>query len=231
MAVSTPTRKYPIIELPDSEFRNYSVFVKSTGCTLNKKEQFMNRKMVGYGGGGFVSWGARRKWGQWCVGFSVVMLLVSLCVLVLARSIAAERTRVPFAGIASNTPITSGVSTITVRNVRHAPGTARFTAPQGYEYLVLTLTVRNNGEKPLNVFPTTDTYVKTHQGNVSYVTPYELKNPFHSGSILPGESTEGELSYLVPQHADYKLYVEASWSGGAVPFVVQSNNNHKRDTP
>jgi hypothetical protein len=108
-----------------------------------------------------------------------------------------------------------------VSNIQHKSGSGRFTAPSGYEYLVLTLSIRNNGEKPFDVFPMTDTYIKSASGKISYVTAYDLVNPFHSGSILPGESTMGELSYLIPKNASYKYYIEASWSGGAIPFMVQ----------
>jgi len=170
-----------------------------------------------------------RAWERWLFGFSIALLLLSLTILVVARSIAAERTRIPFAGIAAGKPITSGVSTVTINNIQYKPGAHSFLAPDGYEYLVLTVNVRNNSEKPINVFPTTDTYVKTVDGTVSYLTPYELANPFHSGLILPGESTRGELSYLVPKQRSYKFYVEAGWSGGIIPFMVQSVRNHKRD--
>ena len=172
----------------------------------------------------------RRKGEYWLFGLSGGLLIVSLAILVMARSIATEHTRVPFAGIAPGIPVTNGVSTVTVRNIRHCGDAKPFTAPDGHEYLVLTLRVRNNSEKPVQVFPTTDTYIKTSTGAVSYLTPYVLANPFHSGTILPGESTEGELSYLVPKNTPYKFYVEAGWSGGVVPFMLQSTDNHKQDT-
>ncbi|QQS19422.1 DUF4352 domain-containing protein [Candidatus Saccharibacteria bacterium] len=170
----------------------------------------------------------RRNWERWLFGLSIVMLMVSFLILEVASSIASERIRVPFAGLVAGKPITTGTTTITVSDIHHKPGTGRFIARSGYEYLVLTLNVRNNGEKPLNVFPTTDTYIKTNSGVVSYVTPYDLANPFHSGSVLSGESTEGQLSYLVPKNASYKFYVESSWSGGAIPFMAQSEKL-KRD--
>lgn len=173
----------------------------------------------------------RRKWERWYFGFSICMLLLSLGILVFARRVATERIRIPFDGVRLNTPISSGTTTITVSNVHAKPATKRFAAANGYEYLVLTITVRNNGEKPLNVFPTSDTYIKTSDGKVSYVAPYDLASPFHSGTILPGESTEGELSYVVPKQGSYKFYIEASWSGGVVPFMVQSAEKHKRDAP
>ncbi len=170
------------------------------------------------------------KWERWLLACSFALLALSCVTLLAARSIATERVRVPFAGIRRDTPITTGRTTLTVSDIRHKPATKRFAAPDGYEYVLLTLTVRNNSEKPLDVFPSSDTYIKTASGNVSYLTPYDLVRPFHSGTVLPGESTVGELSFLVPKYSTYKFYVEASWSGGAVPFMIQSTNNHKRDT-
>lgn len=161
---------------------------------------------------------------------SVLLFAMSFVVLLVAVSTASERTRVPFAGVESGKPISSGVSTTTVTNIRRTSGKKPFVAPNGYEYIVLTLSVRNNGEKPLDVLPTTDTYIKTNNGDVSYVAPYSLERPFRSGQVLPGESTTGELSYLVPKNTAYKFYVESGWSGGAVSFMVQSDK-HKQDSP
>ncbi len=171
----------------------------------------------------------RRNWEKNYLIFSLGMLFVSLGILLYARHVATERVRIPYAGVLLNKPVSSGSTTLTVKKVFFRPGTKQFSAPQGYEFLIVTLAVRNNGEKPLNVFPTTDTYVKTSDGKVSYVAPYRLVQPFHSGSVLPGEATEGELSYVVPKDSIYKFYVEASWSGGAIPFMIQSNENHKQN--
>lgn len=159
---------------------------------------------------------------------SVLLFAMSFVVLLVAISTASERTRVPFVGVESGKPISSGVSTTTVTNIRRTSGKKPFVAPNGYEYIVLTLSVRNNGEKPFDVLPTTDTYIKTNNGDVSYVAPYSLERPFRSGQVLPGESTTGELSYLVPKNTAYKFYVESGWSGGAVSFMVQSDK-HKQD--
>ena len=161
---------------------------------------------------------------------SVLLFAMSFVVLLVAISTASERTRVPFAGVESGKPISSGVSTTTVTNIRRTSGKKPFVAPNGYEYLVLTLSVRNNGEKPFDVLPTTDTYIKTNNGDASYVAPYSLEHPFRSGQVLPGESTTGELSYLIPKNTAYKFYVESGWSGGAVSFMVQSDK-HKQDSP
>ncbi|MFZ2513960.1 MAG: DUF4352 domain-containing protein [Candidatus Saccharimonadales bacterium] len=161
---------------------------------------------------------------------SVLLFAMSFVALLAAVSTANERTRVPFAGVETGKPISSGVSTITVTNIRRTSGKKPFVAPNGYEYIILTLSVRNNGEKPFDLFPTSDTYVKTNNGEVSYIAPYSLEYPFRSGQVLPGESTTGELSYLVPKNTAYKFYVESGWSGGAVSFMVQSDK-HKQDSP
>ncbi|QQS69893.1 DUF4352 domain-containing protein [Candidatus Saccharibacteria bacterium] len=161
---------------------------------------------------------------------SLILFTISLAMLLAAVSIAGERTRVPFVGMEIGKPVTSGVSSMTVTNVQHTSGKKPFVAPLEFEYLLLTLTIKNNSEKPFDVLPTTDTYVKTSSGEVSYVTPFALTRPFRSGQVLPGESTTGELSYLVPKNTAYKFYVESGWSGGAVSFMVQSDK-HKQDSP
>ncbi|MBL8121871.1 DUF4352 domain-containing protein [Candidatus Saccharibacteria bacterium] len=166
----------------------------------------------------------RLKTEQWLFVGTLVLFVASLITLGIAQSIVQKRTHVPYAGVAQGKAITVGSSTITIQKVVHKPGTSHFAAPGGYEYLIVTLRVRNNSEKPFNIAPSIDTYTKTSTGKVAYLTPYELAEPFHSGTILPGESTEGELSYLVPKQASYKFYVEASWSGGVVPFMIQSSN-------
>lgn len=159
---------------------------------------------------------------------SLVLFTVSFTLLLTTIFITGERTRVPFAGVEPGKPISSGISTTTVTNIRRSNGKKPFAAPSGYEYLILALTVRNNSEEPFDALPTTDTYIKTSGGHVSYVTPYTLAQPFRSGQILPGESTTGELSYLVPKNSAYKFYVESDWTGGAVSFMIQSDK-HKRD--
>lgn len=166
----------------------------------------------------------RLKTERWLFVSSLVLFIMSFITLGIAQSIAHERTHIPYAGIAQGKAITSGSSTITVQKVERKPGTKHFAAPSGYEYLVVTLRVRNNSEKPFNIAPSMDTYVKTTSGKVSYLTPYELASPFHSGLLLPGESVAGELSYLVPKQTAYTYYVEASWSGNVVPFMIQSTH-------
>ncbi len=158
---------------------------------------------------------------------SIILFIASIVTLLIAVRVASERMHVPYTGIAINQPVTSGSSTLTVVGAERKPGRQPFVAPTGYEYLIISLRVRNNGEKPFSVLPTADTYVKTAEGKVSYLTPYALTYPYRSGLILPGDSTEGELSYLVPMHETYKFYVESDWSSTAVPFMVQSNNNKR----
>ncbi|MCA9327463.1 DUF4352 domain-containing protein [Candidatus Saccharibacteria bacterium] len=153
---------------------------------------------------------------------SLVLFVLSLVSLVIAINVATERTHVPYAGIPVGKSISVGSSTLTVDKVTTKTGSQPFVAPEGHEYLVVTLTVRNNGEKPFSVLPTTDTYVKESDGTVDYPAPFTLEKPFHSGIVLPGESTKGELSYLVPKSSAYKLYVEADWTSTAVPFMVKS---------
>lgn len=156
---------------------------------------------------------------------SIFILLLSVVALIGASVLAYERTHIPYEGIAIGKTISVGSSKLTVQKVAYKPGAVPFVAPKGYEYMIVTLQVQNTSEKPFSVIPTTDTYVKTDAGKVSYLTPYALENPFHSGVILPGDATAGELSYLVPIHGHYRFYVESSWTSTAIPFMVKSTDS------
>lgn len=159
---------------------------------------------------------------------SIALFALSLVVLFVANMVVAGHKRVPYSGVSTNTVITSGVSALQVTNIQHKPSAIPFVAPKGYEYLVVTLSVQNNDEKPIDVLPTSDTYVKQADGTVSYLAPYALQNPFRGGKILPGESTKGELSYLVPVDGTYKFYVESDWSAAAIPFMIKSDKIEAR---
>ena len=159
---------------------------------------------------------------------SVGFMLVSVVLLVFAlqaehRSTANLRhvavSQVPFE---ANQNINMGSATLRVSNVTYADGSAHFSAPAGMHYLILDLAVKNYSDKPINVLPASDTYVKASDGKAIYLTPYELASPFRSGELSPGEQITGQLSYLVPTAAkSLKFYVDAIWSGGVVPIAIK----------
>jgi hypothetical protein len=116
--------------------------------------------------------------------------------------------------------IISGQGTITISTVKHSSGSAHFKAPADSEYLILNLKVNNNGTKPINVLPAADTYLKDTSGNVVYLTPFELSQPFRSGELLPGEQIQGQLSYLVKKSKSYALYIDSTWSGRLIEIKL-----------
>ncbi len=127
----------------------------------------------------------------------------------------------PFAGYQPGTSITMGATNTKLDSVTSADGTSIFKAPAGKHYLIIELSVKNISEKPINVFPSSDTYVKDVSGTVAYLTPYSLAQPFRAGQLLPGDTIKGQLSYLVAKDTVQKLYIDAIWSGGVVTFAVQ----------
>lgn len=158
---------------------------------------------------------------------SLVVLGFALLTLLAASVLAADKKHIPYEGVHAGKAISTGVTTLTVEKVERKPGSKPFIAPAGYEYLIVTLKVQNNSDEPFSVVPTADTYVKSAAGKVSYIAPYTLTDPFHSGIVLPGEATTGELSYLVQKNSSYKFYVEADWSSTAVPFRVLSSEGER----
>ncbi len=128
---------------------------------------------------------------------------------------------VPFSGYSKGVTVTMGSASVKVDKIETSKGAGRFKAPDGTHYLIVNLTVKNTSDKPINVLPSTDTYVKSPAGKVTVLTPYSLSNPFRAGELLPGEQISGQLSYLVPENGAQKLYIDASWSGGVIPIELQ----------
>ncbi len=113
-----------------------------------------------------------------------------------------------------------GAASVTVADASFLPGSGHFAAPAGKQYLVATLIVKNFSDKPINVLPSTDTYVKDVSGHIVYLTPFGLDEPFHAGELLPGEQVRGQVSYLVSKAQQLTFYVDAIWSGGVLPITV-----------
>jgi hypothetical protein len=124
-------------------------------------------------------------------------------------------------GYAVATPITQGLVTMQVAKVSFSNGQSHFVAPANEHYVFVDFVVKNNSDHPINVLPSSDTYIKDSAGTVSVLTPYNLTQPFHAGALLPGEQIKGQLSYLAAKTGSLKLFVDSIWSGGVVPFKVQ----------
>ncbi|MCA9325824.1 DUF4352 domain-containing protein [Candidatus Saccharibacteria bacterium] len=121
----------------------------------------------------------------------------------------------------TNQMIRTGNVDLKIRNVRFIKGSGMFAAPAGKQYVVFDLWVQNISDKPIQVLPSTDTYMKTMTGDVSYLSPYKLSNPFKAGELPSGEAIHGELSYIIPQDTSVNLYLDANWSGSVIPIAIQ----------
>ncbi len=157
---------------------------------------------------------------------SLVILFLALCTLGMALYVQHHTPQhilveTPSAGHAIGQNITQGEASIKVTSIKTSQGQPGFTAPEHKHYVIVTMHITNNVDHPIDVFPSSDMYIKDSAGRVGYLTPFALSNPFHAGALLPGESVQGELSFVVPDRGRVKLYVDSIWSGGVVPYKVQ----------
>lgn len=156
---------------------------------------------------------------------SMILCLTSFATLIVAaqstQTTSSQAVATPITGFQTDTPITQGLVTTRISNVRYNNGAKPFTAPADKQYIIVNLEVINRGDAPVQVLPSSDTYIKDDKGNVVYLTPLTLDDPFRAGELLPGEQINGDLSYLVPKDGDLKLYVDAKWSGGVIPITIK----------
>lgn len=147
-----------------------------------------------------------------------VLCLVSGMMLVFALQRPATDA---FAGLRPSQVIRHGSAKIGISGIERQSGSGRYQAPKGKHYVVLTLTVTNMIDTPITIAPVSDSYLKNTRGDVVYLTPLELANPFRSGQLLPHETIRGELSYLVNDADSYAYYLESDWTGGVVSYSLQ----------
>ncbi len=156
---------------------------------------------------------------------SIVFFLISVTLLIVTLSYYHNHpgntlSATPQKPISINQAISMGLVEMKVSSVRTSDGSQPFIAPKDKQYIIVDLSIKNKSDKPIQVLPSTDTYVKDSQGNIVYLTPYSLANPMRAGQLLPGETIKGETSYLVSKNGTNKLYIDASWSGGVIPFAL-----------
>lgn len=150
-----------------------------------------------------------------------VLCIVSAVMLLISFQLAPRTTqRTSYAGLKLNTPVTTSVATVTVLSRRTSQGSGMYAAPAGKHYEIINVNVENRHAVPIMVAPASDTYLKTTSGEVVYLSPVALDNPFRSGQLLPGETISGELSYLIDNAKTYKFYIDSDWSGGVLPFLL-----------
>ncbi len=152
---------------------------------------------------------------------SVILFALALIMLLLAYRMQ-RSARLPAAtpqtAITLNQPISMGAVEMKIEKVTLTGGEAPFIAPAGKKYALVSLDVKNKSDKPIQLLPSSDTYMKSSDGEIAYISPYGLADPFRAGEVLPGERLKGELSYLISSDKEYKFYIDAIWSGGVIPF-------------
>jgi hypothetical protein len=153
---------------------------------------------------------------------SIALCVLSFVMLLAALNIEQRRTSdsTPQKPFTTGSTIKQGMVAMSVDSVSYNAGTGAFTAPKGKHYAIISFTVKNRSDQQINVLPSSDTYMKDSAGNVVYLTPFTLDEPFHAGELPPGEQVKGQLSYLVPENTPMKLYVDAIWSGGVIPITI-----------
>lgn len=156
-----------------------------------------------------------------------VVLSISALLMIIAALLIFRQDRQQFHQSASvqipfklNQEVRMGSAVVTVSNPAYSKGSLHFTAPQGKHYLLVAVTIKNFTERPIVVSPSTDIYLKDKVGTTTYLTPYELANPFHAGELPAGEQTTGQLSYLVSDKTNPNMYIDAAWSGGVLPISL-----------
>lgn len=155
--------------------------------------------------------------------FATVLAAASFVALALAYQYSQRAYTMPpssFRGVALGKTASTDRVEVTIISSKTSAGTSHFTAPRDKKFAIIKLLVKNTGTKPITVLPSADSYLKATSGTVSYLTPYELEMPFRSGTLLPGEAVQGELSYLIDTKQHYKLYLESDWTGGVMSFLL-----------
>lgn len=127
----------------------------------------------------------------------------------------------PGSAYAIQKQIHSGEVIMSIEGVSFQAGKQPFVAPEGKHYAIVDFKVKNVSDRPIQVLPSSDTYMKNTAGDVGYLSPYAIRQPFRAGELAPGETIHGELSYLVDTSGTVKLIIDAKWSGIAVPIVIQ----------
>jgi hypothetical protein len=157
---------------------------------------------------------------------SIILFILSLIMLSNAVSIQKQtkeslRTAEPQSSAEIGHEINFGSVSMSVESITTSQGGGPFKAPENQEFIIATIHIKNRSEKPIQIYPVSDTYIKDGSGNVYYEAPYGLTSPFRSGELLPGEEIRGELSYLAPKNSSVVYYVDSGWSGGVVKISLR----------
>jgi hypothetical protein len=95
-----------------------------------------------------------------------------------------------------------------------------FEIAQSETFLVFNVSIKNKTGVEQNFYPVTQMFVRdTRSGQTFYMAPTTLSNPLQAGSIKPGDTIEGQLSYAIPKTTPRPLlYIDLGWDD-IVPVV------------
>ena len=116
--------------------------------------------------------------------------------------------------------IVNGQAKFSITDLSYSNGSGIYSAPTEKHYAIFSFNVENISDKPINILPSTDIYMKNGNGDVSFSTPYGLEKPFRAGELMPHEKINGQLSFLVAKNEAQKLYIDAVWSGALIAIAI-----------
>lgn len=150
--------------------------------------------------------------------FLAVVMFVSAIVITIRRP--AQIVYNPAIPYPRERAVESGSAIVTLGSVTYTDGQPPFQAPEGFQYVVINMKVKNNSAQPIQIIPTTDTYLKDSQGQVVTMAVFSVEHPFRAGELASGDTLQGELAYLIKRDTAYKFYIDALWSGTVLPFSL-----------
>jgi Domain of unknown function (DUF4352) len=84
------------------------------------------------------------------------------------------------------------------------PKTAMIPAPEGTQYIVVDVDLKNNTNVPIWITPVLQSYVTDQSEKNHGIELVITKNSFEAKSYNAGEVAKGELAYLVPKNDTIK---------------------------
>lgn len=98
----------------------------------------------------------------------------------------------------------SNVSTIALRidkPIVNDQGSYPYLPGTGRHYIIITAHITNHTASNFEFAPVVQTYVTDSSGARYEMAPTSLENPIRAGTIAPGQTQTGQLSYAVPDDA------------------------------
>jgi Domain of unknown function (DUF4352) len=84
-------------------------------------------------------------------------------------------------------------------------------------FLVVNIRITNTSTERLDFFPEPSTHLRDSHGLSYKMAPTRLTQPLQPGSIMNGESIDGQVSYLIPLTEEHPvLYIGSQWPGESV---------------